>query len=129
MNPNYQISKIICNFVIMYDKNKIYKQAIEISKEENIYFVQDIVDSLCIAKSTFYDFFPDNSNELDNIKANLYLNRINEKKSLRRKLSKGSGSELIALYKLIGNDDERKALSTNWNENQNTGNITINWSE
>ena len=52
-------------------------------------------------------------------KQNLYKNKITQKVHLRKRLSEGSGSELIALYKLIGNDEERKALSTNWNENNN----------
>jgi len=109
-----------------YDKEEIYKQAIELSKTDGYFFAQDIIDSLCIAPSTYYLFFPDKSNESDTIKANLYQNRIKEKILLRKRLSKGSGSELIALYKLIGNDDERKSLSTNWNENNHKGTVSIN---
>lgn len=112
-----------------YDKNKIYKQALEIVENPNIFYVQDIIDSLCISKFTFYKFFPEDSNESNTLKEKLYRNRIDKKIEIRQKLAKGNGTELIALYKLIGNDEERRALSTNWNENQNTGNITINWSE
>jgi uncharacterized protein with von Willebrand factor type A (vWA) domain len=113
----------------MYNKDEIYQESLIIAQDENIYFVQDIIDSLCIGKTTFYTFFPDESNELNTLKENLFKNRITEKKKLRKKLSQGNGSEIIALYKLIGNDEERKALSTNWNENNNSGNITINWTE
>lgn len=112
-----------------YDAKSIYKQSLELCEDNAIFFIQDIIDSLCIGKTTFYTFFPEESNELNNIKALLYRNRIEKKKELRNKLSKGNGTELIALYKLIGNDEERKALSTNWNENQHSGNITINWTE
>ena len=112
-----------------YDRVKIYAEATELSKKMGFFFVQDLIDYLCISKPTFYLFFPENSTELDALKQNLYKNRITQKVHLRKRLSEGSGSELIALYKLIGNDEERKALSTNWNENNNSGNITINWSE
>ena len=101
-----------------YDKDKIYNQAILISKKKGYFYMQDIIDSLCIAKSTFYSFFPEDSNQLDTLKSNLYKNRIDEKIKLRKKLGEGSGSELIALYKLIGNDEERRALSTNWTESK-----------
>lgn len=112
-----------------YNKQIIYEQAIELSKKMGFFFVQDIIDYLCISKSSFYEFYPEGSDELDTLKENLYKNRITQKIHLRKRLSEGSGSELIAMYKLICHDDERKALSTNWNENQNSGNITINWSE
>jgi hypothetical protein len=112
-----------------YDKKIIFEQALKISKDKDIYFVQDIIDSLCVSKVTFYTFYPEESNELNTLKENLYKNRIVQKKKLRNRLSEGNGTELIALYKMIGNDEERKALSTNWNENNNSGNITINWNE
>lgn len=112
-----------------YNKAEIYEQALELSQKMGFFFVQDLIDFLCISKPTFYLFFPDGSNELDALKENLYKNRITQKIHLRKRLSEGNGTELIALYKLIGNEDERRALSTNWNENQNTGNITINWNE
>jgi hypothetical protein len=106
-----------------YDKNKIYAEALELSKKMGFFFVQDLIDYLCISKPTFYLFFPENSNELDALKQNLYKNRITQKVHLRKRLSEGSGSELIALYKLIGNDEERKALSTNWQNTEHSGEI------
>ena len=109
-----------------YNKAKIYNEALELSKKMGFFFVQDIIDYLTIGKTTFYTFFPDDSDELNTLKENLYKNRITQKIHLRKRLSEGSGSELIALYKLIGNDDERKALSTNWNENKHTGNLGLN---
>lgn len=112
-----------------YNKKEIYKQALELSKKMGFFFVQDLIDYLCISKSSFYEFFPDGSDELDALKENLYKNRITQKVHLREKMSEGKGSDLIALYKLIGNEEERKRLSTNWNENNNSGNINITWNE
>jgi hypothetical protein len=108
-----------------YNKSEIYKEALDLSINPNLFFIQDIIDYLRVSKSTFYEFFPDGSDELDVLKLNLYGNKIEQKVKLRKRLGEGSGSELIALYKLIGNDEERKSLSTNWNENTQTGNIKI----
>ena len=99
-----------------YDKKIIYNQAIELSKTDNYFFIQDLIDSLCISKPTFYEYFPPDSNEFNALKENLYNNRIKKKVELRKKLGEGSGSELIALYKLLGNDEERKRLSTTYND-------------
>ena len=96
-----------------YNKDEIYKQATELSKKMGFFFVQDLIDYLCISKPTFYDFFPPDSNELNYLKENLYKNRIVQKISLRKKMSEGRSTDLIALYKLIGNDYERKVLSNN----------------
>lgn len=101
-----------------YDKNKIFNEALELSKKMGFFFVQDLIDYLTIGKTTFYTFFPDDSDELNTLKENLFKNRIQQKVHLRKRLSEGSGSELIALYKLIGNDEERRALSTNWNNSE-----------
>lgn len=99
-----------------YDKDEIFRQAVELSKTNGFFFVQDLIDYLCIAKSTFYSFFPDDSNQLNDLKRNLYKNRISEKINLRKKMSEGRGSDLIALYKLIGTDEERKLLSINYTD-------------
>jgi hypothetical protein len=103
-----------------YNKKQIYEQALELSKKMGFFFVQDIIDYLCVSKQTFYTYFPENSDELDALKENLYKNRITQKINLRKRLSEGNGTEIIALYKLIGTDEERKALSTNWNNSDIT---------
>ncbi len=99
-----------------YDKEEIFNDAVDLSLTEGFFFVQDLIDYLRVSKSTFYEFFPDKSDELDELKRNLYNNRIQEKIKLRKKLGEGSGSELIALYKLLGTDEERKRLSTTYND-------------
>ena len=106
-----------------HDRVKIYNEALELSKKMGFFFVQDLIDYLCISTSTFYEYFPANSEESETLKANLYKNRINQKVHLRKRLSEGNGTELIALYKLIGNDEERKALSTNWQNTEHSGEI------
>jgi len=94
-----------------YDKNVVYKEALELSEKMGFFFVQDIIDYLCVGKTTFYTFFNESSDELNTLKTNLYKNRISEKIALRKKFHDGQSSEKLALYKLICSDEERKALS------------------
>jgi hypothetical protein len=100
-----------------YDKDKILKQALEIAENKHHFFIEDIISLLPISKPTFYDYFPVESNELNNIKEKLDQNKISMKVEIREKLSRGEKSaELLALYKLICSSDERKSLSMNYTD-------------
>lgn len=92
-----------------YDKNKIFEQAKEAIEKHKLFFIDDIVAFLPIAKSTFYEWKLEQSEEL---KAMLEKNRIELKVSMRSKWYKSNAPALqMALMKLICNDDERKMLS------------------
>ena len=94
-----------------YDRNKIFKQAQDVIREHNLFFIDDIVAWLPIGKTTFYEFFPLGSNELNELKKMLEDNKVRMKTSIRAKLYKGKGADLIALYKMICTDEERKAIA------------------
>lgn len=95
-----------------YDKTAIFHKAIEQIKGNTLYFIEDVVAFLPIGKTTFYDFFPPDSNEMNDIKELLDNNKISTKVKLRKKLSEGDkAAEILALYKLIATEEERKALS------------------
>ena len=94
-----------------YDRNKIFKQAQNVIREHNLFFIDDIVAWLPISKPTFYEFFPLGSNELNELKKMLEDNKVRMKTSIRAKLYKGKGTDLIALYKMICTDEERKAIA------------------
>lgn len=95
-----------------YDRAEIFEKAKEQVKEHSLYFVEDVVAFLPISKPTFYEFFPVDSNEFNDIKELLETNRITTKVKLRKKLGEGDkAAEILALYKLIATEDERKALS------------------
>ncbi len=92
-----------------YDKDKVYEQAKEAIEKHKLFFIDDIVAFLPIAKSTFYEWKLEQSEEL---KAMLEKNRIELKVSMRSKWYKSNAPALqMALMKLICNDDERKMLS------------------
>jgi len=95
-----------------YDKAKKFKQALKVVKDKALYLMEEVPVMIGISKSTFYSFYPDGSEELDAIKEALEDNRITIKSEIREKLRNGDkAAELIALYKLLSSNDERKALS------------------
>ena len=100
-----------------YDKKKIYDQAIEAIEKNNLFFIEDIVAFIPCDKTTFYRFFPVESNEYNNIKDKLDDNKIKTKSSIRAKLYKSSkASELLALYRLIASKEEHQKLNQQYIE-------------
>lgn len=115
-----------------YDKNKIYNQAKEAIEKNNLFFIEDIVAFVPCDKTTFYRFFPVDCNEYNTLKGMLEQNKIKTKSSIRAKLYKGNkAAELLALYKLICTDDERRALSMQSFEHtvENVNITPIKWKE
>jgi hypothetical protein len=99
-----------------YNRVKIYQQAIDAIKKNNLFSIEDIVAFLPCDKTTFYRFFPIDCNENNNLKALLEENKIKTKSAIRAKLFQGKGSELIALYKLIATVEERKILADKFDD-------------
>jgi hypothetical protein len=97
-----------------YDKKKIFEQAKEVIVKHKLFFVEDIVAFLPCAKPTFYDFFPPDSNELNELKALLETNRTTLKVSMRSKWYTSNAPALqMALMKLIATPEELRKLSMN----------------
>ena len=100
-----------------YDRGKIFVKAKENIVKHRLFFIDDVISYSGISKQTFYDFFKVDSDELDEIKELLNKNKVEVKVSIRQKLFKGNkAAELLALYKLICTDEERKALSMNYTD-------------
>ena len=97
-----------------YDRKKIFEQAKEMIVKHKLFFVEDIVAFLPCAKPTFYDFFPPESNELNELKELLGLNRTTLKVSMRSKWYTSNAPALqMALMKLIATPEELRKLSMN----------------
>lgn len=107
-----------------YKKAQIFEQAKQVISEHNLFFIEDIVAWLPISKPTFYEYFPVDSNELNTLKNMVADNKIKTKSGIRAKLYKEKGTSLIALYKMICTDDERKALSLTYQESKQEINAT-----
>ena len=95
-----------------YKKSELFEQAKDAITKNNLFFIEDIVAWLPCDKTTFYQYFPVDSNESDILKRMLDENKVKTKSSIRAKLFKSEkAGELLALYKLICTDDERKMLN------------------
>lgn len=97
-----------------YDRDEIFQQAQAAIRDHNLFFIEDVVAFLPCGKTKFYEFFPVESNEMNTLKKMLDANKIRTKASIRNKLYKGKGGDLIALYKMICTEDERRALSMSY---------------
>jgi hypothetical protein len=107
-----------------YNKEKLYNQAIKVATEKNLFWIEDIVAFLPCAKPTFYDHFPPESNELNNLKDILENNKIKTKASIRAKLYKSDkAAELLALYRLIATPEEHRLLNQSYVENKHSGEV------
>jgi hypothetical protein len=105
-----------------YDKTKIYEQATEQIKKNNLFFIEDIVAFLPCSKPTFYEFFPLDSNELNDLKDLLEQNKIKTKSSIRAKLWKSNkAAELLALYRLIATPEEHQKLNQSYVDHTSKG--------
>lgn len=100
-----------------YDKVEIFNQAKRVTQENNLFFVDDIIAYLPCSKSTFYEFYPDGSDELDELKRILESNRVTLKVGMRKKWNDSDNATLqLSLMKLVCTDDERKKLAMQYNE-------------
>lgn len=105
-----------------FDPKELHKKAMAFVKDPDVYFVEDVIAHLGISKGRFYDLFPGNSDELDAIKKGLEDNAISKKVEIRKKMLKnGQSASLIALYKILATDDERRKLSTSFHDHTTKG--------
>jgi hypothetical protein len=103
-----------------YDRTKIYQQALDLIEKKKLFFIEDVVTLLPCRKSTFYDLFPIDSNEMDTIKELLEKNKIEIKNGLRNKWYNGNNPlTQMALYKLIGTEEEYHRIASTKTENKN----------
>jgi hypothetical protein len=105
-----------------YNKKKLYDQAEKAIKENNLFFVEDIVAWLPISKKTFYEYFPVDGDESNNLKSLLDINKTKTKSAIRAKLFKSDkAGELLALYRLIADEDERHKLNQQYIDHTSKG--------
>ena len=108
--------------IMAYDKKKIYQQAEEAIKKNNLFFIEDIVAFLPCDKTTFYRFFPVDCNEYNTLKDLLDDNKVKTKSSIRAKLWKSNkASELLALYRLIATPEEHQKLNQSYVDHTSKG--------
>jgi hypothetical protein len=105
-----------------YDRKKIFEQAKEMIVKHKLFFIEDIVAFLPCGKTAFYEFFPPDTNEMNELKELLNQNRTELKVSMRSKWYKSNAPALqMALMKLIATPEELKKLSMQYNDHTTGG--------
>ncbi len=112
---------------LVYNKEELFKMAEKAIKENNLFFIYDIIAWLPCSHDTFYTYFPVGSDELDILKRMLDDNKVRTKSAIRAKLFKSEkAGELLALYRLICTPEERRMLNQSYLEvESNKSNINI----
>ena len=108
-----------------YDRQKLYDEAIHLIPSMNLVFMYEVYDELGIDKTTFYDIFKADTEESNTFKRLLRQNKASTKRRIREKLEDGKGAELIGLYKLLGNEDELRALNGQYIDHTSKGEKVI----
>ena len=97
-----------------------------IEENQKIVFLTDVYQSLGISASTFYRQFPVDSNEYNNINDALEANKTLMKREIRDRLANcKSPVGLLALYRLLGTQEERDALNSYRDEKVTKSDETI----
>lgn len=98
-----------------HDKKKMYESALKKAKDSGVYFIEEVADLVGISRTTFYEYFPLESDKMNAIKEVLIQNKSKDKAKIRDKLmASDKAAELLPLYKLIATSEERKKLSSSF---------------
>lgn len=105
-----------------YKTKELKEQALKAIEKNKLFFIEDVIAFLPCTKPTFYDHFPSESNDYKDISEALTKNKIEIKTSLRSKWYKSNSAPLqLALYKLIANPEEHKALQMAYQDHTTKG--------
>ena len=122
-----------------YNTEELFEKAKEFAKRKdddkklkNVVFFEDIIAHLGIAKSTFYEHIPYDSDGYKELESILQENKSFMKSGIRNKWYQCDHPNAWKyLYLLIGNEDERHALHGSKTENKTevSGSLGIVWNE
>ena len=104
-----------------YKTEDLLKTAKEAIIKNRLIFIEDIIAFLPCHKSTFYEHFPNESDNYKTMFDMLETNRTTLKVSMRSKWYTSNAPALqMALMKLIATPEELKKLSMQFVESENT---------
>jgi len=107
-----------------YDKEKLYEEAkhfLDLPINNDVVNMYEVMDELGISSETFYRHFPVDSKESKYFKKVLRQNASRIKRELRKEFKNGATAERLALYKLLGNEDELRALNGQYVDHTSKG--------
>jgi alpha-galactosidase/6-phospho-beta-glucosidase family protein len=100
-----------------YDTETLKTKAIEVIKKNRLIFVEDVCAMIGINKTTFYNHFPINGNDFDELIKMIDENKITLKVGLRKKwFDSDNATTQMALYKLCSTSEEHKKLQQNYTD-------------
>jgi hypothetical protein len=98
-----------------YDTKILKAKAIEAIEKNKLIFVEDICAYIGVAKSTYYEHFPIDSDDSNDLSELLEKNKIQLKTAIRKKwFDSERDTGLMALYKLCSTPEEHKKLQQNY---------------
>ena len=93
-----------------YKTEELEAKALEVISKNKLVFIHEVASFMGISKVTFYEH---NLNELNTIKQAIDLNKETIKAGLRKKWYDSENATVqIALYKLIGTDEEASKINS-----------------
>ena len=99
-----------------YDTKVLFEKAKTEIVSKRLIFIEEVATFIGINKTTFYDHFPIDSNEINELKKLIEDNKITLKTSMRKKWYDSDNASLqMGLMKLIGTGEELRRLSMNHN--------------
>ena len=105
-----------------YKTEELLSKALEAIEKHKLFFIEDIIAFLPCAKPTFYEHFPNDSDNYKTMFQALEKNRTEIKTSLRSKWYKSNAPALqLALYKLIASAEEHRSLQMNYQDVTSNG--------
>lgn len=102
-----------------YDTSELEKKSLEVIAKYKLVFIDEISPLIGISNATFYNH---QLEKLDTIKDALQKNKVELKAGLRKKWYESTApATQIALYKLIGTDEESDRINSQ--QTKVTGNL------
>ena len=93
-----------------YKTSELEAKALEVIQKNRLVFIHEVASFMNISRQTFYTYGLD---KLDSIKDALDLNKETIKAGLRKKWYESDNATVqIALYKLIGTDEESDRINS-----------------
>lgn len=95
-----------------YNKKELFDLCIKTCKGGGCFTVEDVFCQVGCTRDTFYRYFPAGSKENEKIKDEIRIAKRRAIVSIRGKLYKSKSPQaLLALYRMICDEEERKALT------------------
>lgn len=108
-----------------YDRAQIFEQAKQIIIDKKPIYVTEMISYLPISEETYYQFFPLQSEQSEQLKALIEQGKIERKQGLREKWYEGENATTqLALYKLLGTEEEAHRLNGSKQELKSTATNT-----